>query len=73
MLMPDAIPTSIADATSTIACVVGSSIICVDLIIQKIPARRHFEIQHSNTFLSSSLSLTSGVMVSYFAELFMQS
>jgi len=47
-----------------IACVVGSSIICVDLIIQLIPSKRHFRIQDNNAFLSSSLSLTFGVMVS---------
>lgn len=46
------------------ACVVGSSIICVDLIIQRIPGKRNFRIQHSNAFLSSSLSLSFGVMVS---------
>ncbi len=47
-----------------LACVVGASIICVDLIIQRIPGQRNFRIQDSNTFLSSSLSLSFGVMVS---------
>ena len=47
----------------TIACVFGSSIICVDLIIQHIPGKRNFRIQDSNVFLSSSLSLSFGVMV----------
>lgn len=49
------------------ACVAGSSIICVDLLIQRIPGKRHFRIQDSNIFLSSSLSLTFGVMVSVLA------
>ncbi|KAL8701953.1 MAG: hypothetical protein Q9224_000252 [Gallowayella concinna] len=48
---------------SGLACVVGSSIICVDLIIQRIPGKRNFRIQDNNTFLSSSLSLSFGVMM----------
>ena len=48
---------------SGIACVAGSSIICVDLIIQQIPGQRNFRIQDSNAFLSSSLSLSFGVML----------
>ena len=46
------------------ACVVGSSIICVDLVVQRIPGQRNFRIQDSNAFLASSLSLSFGVMVS---------
>ena len=45
------------------ACVIGASIICVDLIIQRIPGKRHFRIQDSNAFLASSLSLSFGVML----------
>ncbi|KAI9675411.1 MAG: hypothetical protein M1817_001315 [Caeruleum heppii] len=48
---------------SGIACVVGSSIICVDLLIQKIPSKQNFRIQDSSAFLSSSLSLSFGVML----------
>lgn len=47
-----------------LACVAGSSIICVDLIIRHIPGKRNFRIQDSNAFLSGSLSLSFGVMVS---------
>ena len=54
----------IMTCVSGIACVVGSSIICVDLIIQRIPSKRNFRIQDSDTFLSASLSLSFGVMVS---------
>lgn len=53
----------ICSSDSDIACMVGASIICVDLIIQRIPGYRNFRIQDSNAFLSSSLSLSFGVMV----------
>ncbi|MCJ1337351.1 hypothetical protein MMC09_002633 [Bachmanniomyces sp. S44760] len=49
--------------TPTKACVIGASVICVDLIIQRIPSKRNFRIQDSNVFLSSSLSLSFGVML----------
>lgn len=45
------------------ACVVGSSIICVDVIIRQFPGKRNFSIADSNTFLSASLSMSFGVMV----------
>lgn len=45
------------------ACVFGASIICVDLIVQRIPSKRDFRIQDSEAFLSASLSLSFGVMV----------
>lgn len=43
----------------------GSSIICIDLLVRHIPHQgcREFRIQDSNVFLSSSLSLSFGVMV----------
>ena len=43
----------------------GALIICIDLLIRKIPTDtcRDFRIQNSNAFLSSSLSLSFGVMV----------
>ncbi|KAE9979609.1 hypothetical protein EG328_000776 [Venturia inaequalis] len=53
----------IMTALSGIACMAGASIICVDLIIQQIPGHRNFRIQDSNAFLSSSLSLSFGVML----------
>ena len=49
---------------SGIACVVGSSIICVDLFVQRLPSKQDFRIQDSDAFLSASLSLSFGVMVS---------
>ncbi|TKA80986.1 hypothetical protein B0A49_01046 [Cryomyces minteri] len=48
---------------SGIACVLGASIICVDLVIRHFPGKRNFRIQDSNVFLSSALSLSFGVML----------
>lgn len=51
------------------ACVFGALIICVDLLIRRIPNSRcrNFQIEDSNAFLSSSLSLSFGVMVGFVA------
>jgi hypothetical protein len=46
------------------ACVLGASIICVDIVIRQLPGKKDFNIQNSDTFLSASLSLSFGVMVS---------
>ncbi|KPM36739.1 hypothetical protein AK830_g9810 [Neonectria ditissima] len=48
---------------SGIACVVGASVICVDLIVRLFPGKRNFRIQDSNGFLACSLSLSFGVML----------
>ncbi|KAF2126244.1 glycosyltransferase family 69 protein [Dothidotthia symphoricarpi CBS 119687] len=40
-----------------------SSIICVDVIIRQFPGKKDFKIEDSNTFLSSGLSLSFGVMI----------
>jgi len=45
------------------ACVLGASIICVDIIVRLLPSKRDFRIQDSNVFLAASLSLSFGVMV----------
>ncbi|KAI9734328.1 MAG: hypothetical protein M1834_002434 [Cirrosporium novae-zelandiae] len=50
-------------AVSGVACVVGSSIICVDIIVRRFPGMRNFKIEDSNVFLASSLSLSFGVML----------
>ncbi|KAH0345216.1 Zinc/iron permease, partial [Aureobasidium melanogenum] len=55
-------------SVSGVACIIGASIICVDIIIRKFPSKRNFRIQDSDTFLSSSLSLSFGVML--FSALF---
>ncbi|KAG9671107.1 Zinc/iron permease, partial [Aureobasidium melanogenum] len=55
-------------SVSGAACIIGASIICVDIIVRKFPGKRNFKIQDSDTFLSSSLSLSFGVML--FSALF---
>ena len=41
----------------------GASIICVDMLVQRLPRYRDWRIQDSNAFLSASLSLSFGVML----------
>ncbi|CAD6444918.1 aea58ddd-961b-42bd-a764-46c14742b786 [Sclerotinia trifoliorum] len=48
---------------SGIACVIGSCIICIDILIRHIPSKKNFRIQDSNAFLAASLSLSFGVMI----------
>ncbi|KAF2852639.1 Zinc/iron permease [Plenodomus tracheiphilus IPT5] len=40
-----------------------ASIICVDLVIRQFPGKKNFKIEDSNTFLSTGLSLSFGVMI----------
>ena len=49
---------------SGVACVLGAAIICVDILIRLIPGQQNFSINESDAFLSASLSLSFGVMVS---------
>ncbi|KAL1861006.1 Zinc transporter [Paecilomyces lecythidis] len=53
----------IMSAVSGVACVLGSSVICVDLIVRKCSKRKDFEIASNNAFLSASMSLSSGVLL----------
>ncbi|OBT68167.1 hypothetical protein VE03_02322 [Pseudogymnoascus sp. 23342-1-I1] len=48
---------------SGIACVLGSSIICIDLLLRRIPRWKDFSIQDSSLFLACSMSLSFGVMI----------
>ncbi|KAI9691732.1 MAG: hypothetical protein M1822_007804 [Bathelium mastoideum] len=48
---------------SAIACIIGSLVICVDVIVRQFPGKRNFKIEENNSFLSSSLSLSFGVML----------
>jgi hypothetical protein len=50
-------------ADCSTACVLGASIICVDIIVRQFPGKKNFKIQDSDAFLSASLSLSFGVMV----------
>lgn len=49
--------------TSGTACTFGAAIICVDLIVRQFPGKKHFKIEDSNSFLSTGLSLSFGVMI----------
>lgn len=40
-----------------------ASIICVDLVVRQLPGKKNFKIEESNSFLSTGLSLSFGVMV----------
>ncbi|KAF8848614.1 hypothetical protein BDZ45DRAFT_718594 [Acephala macrosclerotiorum] len=48
---------------SGIACVLGASIICIDVLVRCIPSKKSFRIQDSNAFLAASMSLSFGVML----------
>ena len=51
-----------------IACTIGASIIYVDVLILLFKKDAKFRIEKSTGFLSSSLSLSSGVMVQLFSR-----
>ena len=48
---------------SGVACVIGASMICVDIVVRQFPGMQKFSIAESDAFLSASLSLSFGVMV----------
>ncbi|TFA97681.1 Zinc-regulated transporter 3 [Trichoderma ghanense] len=48
---------------SGVACVLGASIICIDVLVRLLPGKANFRIQDSNVFLACSLSLSFGVML----------
>jgi len=48
---------------SGVACVIGASIVCVDIAVRQFPGMEKFSIAESDAFLSASLSLSFGVMV----------
>lgn len=45
------------------ACVLGSAVICVDVVLRRLTHHKSFQIANSNNFLSASLCLSAGVMV----------
>ncbi|ODH38930.1 hypothetical protein ACO22_02092 [Paracoccidioides brasiliensis] len=53
----------IMSCVSGVACVLGASIICVDLIARNCCGFKNFNIANSNVFLSCSLSLSAGVLI----------
>ncbi|KAK4456303.1 Zinc/iron permease [Podospora aff. communis PSN243] len=48
---------------SGVACSLGATIICVDVLVRQFPGQKHFRIEDSNAFLACSLSLSFGVML----------
>ncbi|RMZ88031.1 hypothetical protein DV736_g4742, partial [Chaetothyriales sp. CBS 134916] len=48
---------------SAVACVLGASIIYIDLVVRLFPGGQNFSIAESDSFLSASLSLSFGVML----------
>ncbi|PYH45875.1 Zn(2+) transporter ZRT3 [Aspergillus saccharolyticus JOP 1030-1] len=53
----------VMSAVSGAACVLGSSVICVDILLRHLSRRKDFQIVHNNAFLSASLCLSAGVML----------
>ncbi|CAG8924556.1 unnamed protein product [Penicillium salamii] len=53
----------VMSVVSGIACVLGSSIICVDVLVRVLSRRKSFQIANSSNFLSASLCLSAGVML----------
>ncbi|CAI7638029.1 unnamed protein product [Penicillium glandicola] len=53
----------VMSAVSGVACVLGSSIICIDVLVQVLSRRKSFQIANSSNFLSASLCLSAGVML----------
>ncbi|KAJ5669017.1 hypothetical protein N7462_010087 [Penicillium macrosclerotiorum] len=53
----------VMSAVSGVACVLGSSVICIDLLLRQCSHHKSFQIANSNNFLSASLCLSAGVML----------
>ncbi|KAL4879004.1 Zinc/iron permease [Aspergillus karnatakaensis] len=53
----------VMSAVSGVACVLGSSVICVDLLLRRYWPQSNFQIVHNNGFLSASLCLSAGVIL----------
>ncbi|KAJ5369036.1 uncharacterized protein N7496_008796 [Penicillium cataractarum] len=53
----------VMSAVSGVACVLGSAVICADIVLRRVTHDRRFQIANSNNFLSASLCLSAGVML----------
>ncbi|KAI9370579.1 Zinc/iron permease [Aspergillus egyptiacus] len=53
----------VMSAVSGVACILGSSVICIDLLLRRFSPQTNFQIVHNNGFLSASLSLSAGVIL----------
>ncbi|PPJ54017.1 hypothetical protein CBER1_03008 [Cercospora berteroae] len=52
----------IMSGLSGVACIFGASFICIDILVRQFPGKKGWRIQDSDAFLSTSLSLSFGVM-----------
>ncbi|KAJ5896856.1 uncharacterized protein N7473_006255 [Penicillium subrubescens] len=53
----------VMSAVSGVACVLGSAVICADIVLRRVTHDKKFQIANSNNFLSASLCLSAGVML----------
>ncbi|KAJ5921125.1 hypothetical protein N7466_009451 [Penicillium verhagenii] len=53
----------VMSAVSGVACVLGATVICADLVVRRVTNDKTFQIANSNNFLSASLCLSAGVML----------
>ncbi|KAF3392724.1 Zinc-regulated transporter 3 [Penicillium rolfsii] len=53
----------VMSAVSGVACVLGSAVICADIVLRRVTHDKSFQIANSNNFLSASLCLSAGVML----------
>ena len=52
-----------SDADLPVACIIGAGIVCIDVLATKFLGAKAFKLVESQAFLSSSLSLSAGVLV----------
>lgn len=55
--------TGLTHTDGPLACILGSGIICVDILVRNFSSNKSFSIQDSVYFQASSFSLSFGVMV----------
>ncbi|KAI9927659.1 hypothetical protein MW887_003280 [Aspergillus wentii] len=53
----------VMSGVSGVACVLGSAVICADMVVRRFSRQKNFQIANSNGFLSASLCLSAGVML----------
>ncbi|EIT78719.1 zinc transporter [Aspergillus oryzae 100-8] len=53
----------IMSGVSGVACILGSAVICVDVLLRHFSRGKGFQIVNNNAFLSASLCLSAGVML----------
>ncbi|KAL5332898.1 Zinc/iron permease [Aspergillus crustosus] len=63
MASPNDLRGWVMSAVSGVACVLGSSVICIDILLRRFWPNSNFQIVHNNGFLSASLCLSAGVIL----------